>query len=115
MNRYGLKRTLANNRSVDLDDVYMVKSALQQGGFYESDHEQITPYPDEQLFQGIREFQRARDLKVDGLMRPDGPTENAMSDLLAASATYFCTICGAPHGGVFSPNVCWQCWNKGYR
>lgn len=31
------------------------------------------------------------------------------------SPVYTCSVCGAKHGGVYSPNVCHNCYNKGYR
>lgn len=37
---------------------------------------------DSDLFAGIKKFQRDNGLKVDGLMRPGGPTERALNDAL---------------------------------
>jgi len=31
----------------------------------------------------------------------------------ATSPTYRCTLCGAPHGGVYSPKVCFTCLTRG--
>lgn len=31
------------------------------------------------------------------------------------SPSYTCSVCGAKHGGVYSPHVCHNCYNKGYR
>ncbi|CBY80995.1 hypothetical protein [Haemophilus influenzae] len=33
----------------------------------------------------------------------------------ARSPVYTCSICGAKHGGVYSPSVCYNCYNKGLR
>nr|WP_262348854.1 hemocin structural protein [Avibacterium paragallinarum] len=33
----------------------------------------------------------------------------------ARSPVYTCSVCGAKHGGVYSPNVCHNCYNKGFR
>lgn len=75
----------------------------------------MTEYPDQQLFEAIRQFQRDNGLRVDGMMRPDGETERHILNQDEVAMTYWYSVCGAPHGGVYSPNICWQCWNKGYR
>lgn len=33
----------------------------------------------------------------------------------ARSYQYICTQCGAFHSGVYSPKVCYNCYNKGFR
>lgn len=33
----------------------------------------------------------------------------------ARAPVYTCSVCGAKHGGVYSPNVCYNCYNKGFR
>lgn len=75
----------------------------------------MTPYPDERLFEAIESFQKYQRLYVDGVMLPGGETEQSMSPMLDAALTYRCVHCAAPHGGVHSTKVCWQCWNKGLR
>jgi len=34
---------------------------------------------------------------------------------MAGSITYTCKVCGAPHGGVYHPDICHNCWAKGHR
>jgi hypothetical protein len=75
------------------------------------------------MFTGIRSFQKDNALKVDGFMRPEGPTEKAINTRLALagqsdrdeaerSPRYTCTACGAKHGGVYSPKLCADCFLK---
>ena len=33
----------------------------------------------------------------------------------ARSPVYTCSVCRAKHGGVYSPRVCYNCYNKGFR
>ena len=113
--RYKLKSPVGMNHDTDPDDVWVIKKTLNLNGFYDEPNQGMTPFPDEALFSGIKRFQRQFGLTVDGLMNPDGETERHMQQHLAAMPTYRCVYCGAPHGGVYSPNVCWQCWSKGLR
>lgn len=71
-----LNQILAANSDADADDVRRVKTALEKTGHYETPDYGITPYPDTGLFDAIKNFQRdTGDLKVDGIMKPGGPTE----------------------------------------
>lgn len=49
--------------------------------------------------------------------RPNILSENKLSTTKggASSYQYICTQCGAFHGGVYSPKVCYNCYNKGFR
>jgi len=107
--KYKLKSTLGRSYNVDPNDVLTVKKALNDLGYYEEPEWGITPYPDNDLFKGIEGFQKDYKLKVDGLMKPNGPTEK---ELAAQSHRYVCTKCTAFHGGVFSPYFCSDCYTK---
>lgn len=74
-----LKQTIGGSYSVDPDDVINTKRALTSLGFYKVPDYGITPYPDDQMFEGIKGFQRANGLEVDGIINPEGETETAMS------------------------------------
>ncbi|MEO5337229.1 MAG: peptidoglycan-binding protein [Magnetospirillum sp. WYHS-4] len=74
-----LKSTLGRPYNVSLDDVVPVKRVLQGLGYYAIPSYGITPYPDEPLFQGIERFQRDNNLRVDGIMKPGGPTESTLN------------------------------------
>lgn len=112
---YRLKNTLGLTYNVNPEDVWVTKHNLKRRGYYAEPRDGMTEYPDQQLFDAIKTYQRDNRLRVDGIMKPDGETErHLLDDDDGAAVTYWCTVCGAPHGGVYSPHICWQCWNKGY-
>jgi hypothetical protein len=41
-------------------------------------------------------------------------SEQEMKETEGSSFIYRCVTCGAPHGGVYSPYHCYNCWSKGY-
>jgi len=63
-------------------DVLDVKRALNRMGFYDVPDYGMTPHADRTMFDGIRRFQRANGLRVDGVMRRGHATERAMNDAL---------------------------------
>ena len=63
-------------------DVLNVKRALNRMGFYDVPDYGMTPHADRTMFDGIRRFQRANGLRVDGVMRRGHATERAMNDAL---------------------------------
>ena len=63
-------------------DVLNVKLALNRMGFYDVPDYGMTPYADRTMFDGIRRFQRANGLRVDGVMQRGHATERAMNDAL---------------------------------
>ena len=65
------------------DDIRQTKQALHDLGFYQMPAHGITDFTDDEMFEGIAAFQRARKLRVDGTMIPDGQTERAISNELA--------------------------------
>lgn len=126
MSWFSLKKAMGTNYVVDPGDIVNTKKALNQLGYYNvPPHRGIDDWTDDAMFDGIRKFQKDNGLKVDALMRPGGPTETSIRSQLASqpddkteppgAATYRCSACGAWHGGVYSPNVCWQCYGKGLR
>ncbi len=60
-------------------DVLNVKRALNRMGFYDVPDYGMTPHADRTMFDGIRRFQRASGLRVDGVMRRGHATERAMN------------------------------------
>lgn len=114
-NPYRLKSALGASYNTDPEDVWVTKRNLRTKGYYAEPAHGMTEFPDEQLIDAIKGFQRDNDLRVDGVMKPDGETERQLLKDKDVAMTYWCTVCGAPHAGVYSPNICWQCWNKGYR
>jgi peptidoglycan hydrolase-like protein with peptidoglycan-binding domain len=71
---YRTNETLARNVSVDMDDTLKTKKALQHLGYYETPSYGMTRYTDNHMFDAIEKFQKDHDLKVDGVIEPDGET-----------------------------------------
>ncbi|MBI5162757.1 MAG: peptidoglycan-binding protein [Magnetospirillum sp.] len=121
-----LTSPIGTNYRTDPADLMSTKRALNVLGYYDIPPERgIDDWADGAMFEGIRQFQKANGLKIDGFMRPEGPTVKAMNQQLAAggvgfggdddverSPRYTCVVCGAKHGGVFSPTICADCIKK---
>ena len=75
---FTLKRVVSQARARPAD-VLNVKRALNHMGFYDVPDYGMTPYADRTMFDGIRRFQRANGLRVDGVMRRGHATERAMN------------------------------------
>ncbi len=73
-----LNKTLARDSRADPQDVLDVKEFLQNAKFYKVPSYGLTPYPDEHLFEAIKNYQINKRLKVDGVMNIDGETQNQM-------------------------------------
>ncbi|MBC7951845.1 MAG: peptidoglycan-binding protein [Rhodospirillaceae bacterium] len=81
MSWFNLKQTMGTNYTVDPGDIINTKKALNQIGYYDvPPHRGIDDWTDDAMFNGIRSFQKDKGLKVDGLMRPGGPTETAINN-----------------------------------
>ena len=108
------KPVRANDSSVQEQDIFNVKTALNGLGYYDEPKYGFTVYPDRQMFDSIKSFQGDNDLKVDGVMNPDGETIQEMNKQLKISARTprsWCTVCGGPHGGS-KGDVCPDCDSK---
>ncbi|HTH17142.1 MAG TPA: peptidoglycan-binding domain-containing protein [Magnetospirillum sp.] len=80
MAAFSLRVPLGTNYRADPDDIMDTKRALNQLGYYAIPaHRGIDDWTDDQMFDGIRRFQQANRLKVDGFMRPGGETERAIN------------------------------------
>lgn len=112
---YLLKQTLGSSYDTNPDDVWITKHNLQKAGFYQQPEHGMTEFPDNQLIDAVKQYQSENGLRIDGVMKPGGETERHMLDNYETAMAYWCKICQGPHGGVYSPNICWQCWGKGYR
>lgn len=109
---YSLKKTVRAGKPADEDDIWMLKQALREEGYYAEPVGGMTAEPDANLFDAIRDFQNANGLTEDGIINPGGETERRMAPLLAASPTYWCKICGGPHGGSKSTLICRTCLTR---
>lgn len=84
MSWFSLNKAVGSNYTVDPGDIVNTKTALNQLGYYDvPPHHGIDDWTDDSMFNGIKAFQKDKGLKVDGFMRPGGPTEAAISHLLA--------------------------------
>lgn len=84
---FSLRGPVDSAASVREQDTLQTKLALQALGHYKAPSYGITPYPDKPMFNGIKSFQRANKLHVDGVMKPDGETERMMNFQLSTGAT----------------------------
>lgn len=83
---FRLNGTVRPDASVDLDDTLRTKSALERLGYYERPDWGLTPWVDSRMMEGIRGFQRDHDLRIDGVIEPDGETARALDDRLRRPA-----------------------------
>ncbi|MGJ3260417.1 MAG: peptidoglycan-binding domain-containing protein [Rhodospirillales bacterium] len=67
------------------DDTLQTKAVLKALGHYKTPEYGMTPYPDEPLFDGIKAYQEANNLKVDGVMKPGGETEKSINERVEAA------------------------------
>jgi len=75
-------KPLAANASAAPLDVVKMKSALGALGHYEAPEWGVSQFPDVALFDAIKAFQKSQGLKVDGMIKPDGETEAALSQAM---------------------------------
>ena len=66
---FNLNQTLASNSAADPDDTLNTKRALGSLGYYEAPSFGMTEYPDEELFNGIKTFQKDNGLTKDGVIK----------------------------------------------
>ena len=78
-----LKNTIGRNYSVGEYDTLTMKNILKKLGHYKTPDYGMTPFPDEPMFEGIRGFQKAKGLVVDGVVAPQGPTARALGEALS--------------------------------
>lgn len=83
---FALRHSIGPDSSMDLDDVLATKNALNRLGVMPVPSYGLTPYPDHAMLDGVRTFQRQHGLRVDGVMRPDGPTAARLGQELEVQA-----------------------------
>src|ERR1044071_297407 len=81
-----LRRPLGETSAADPADVLSTKTAFNWLGYYDVPPYGLTPYPDQVLFDGIRDYQKDNALNVDGYMLPGGETERSVNSALAAGS-----------------------------
>ena len=80
---FNVRKILSRSVNADPDDVLKLKSTLSGLGHYRVPKWGITPYPDQDLFKGVENFQKKNKLKVDGVLKVGGPTERKLNKTLA--------------------------------
>ncbi|MBL6934027.1 MAG: peptidoglycan-binding protein [Alphaproteobacteria bacterium] len=81
---FSLNDTIGSSYATDPDDVLRTKKGLNRLGFYAVPKEYgMTPWPDEDLFESLKSFQRDNGLAVDGIMKPGGPTQSLLERRLS--------------------------------
>ncbi|MDV7341519.1 hypothetical protein RYZ26_18075 [Terasakiella sp. A23] len=81
-NMFRVGKTISQDANTDPNDVLNTKNALAQTGDYQIPDFGITDVPDMGMIDGLKSFQQKHDLKVDGVMKPGGPTESTIADVL---------------------------------
>lgn len=79
---FRVKKTIGSSWNVDEDDVVKTKTALKKTGDYKAPDWGVTGYPDQDMFDGLKSFQKREGLQVDGVMKPGGPTETRLRQKL---------------------------------
>ncbi|WP_417783831.1 hypothetical protein [Terasakiella pusilla] len=82
-NLFSIGKTISQNSNTDPNDVLNTKNALAQTGDYQVPDFGITDIPDMGMIDGLKKFQQKNSLKVDGVMKPGGPTESKIGETLA--------------------------------
>lgn len=77
-----LREPIGPSHDVDPVDVVVTKRSLSRLGYFDDTKYGLTPFPDKQLFKGIRSFQRDKKLTADGVIKPEGPTAQEISSAL---------------------------------
>lgn len=84
MSRFKLRKTISQSANADPNDLVSAKQALSALGYYPAPADGVYgDWADRNLFNGIQRFQQRNGLRVDGVMKPNGPTENAVNNVLS--------------------------------
>ncbi len=76
---FRVKRTIGSSYSTEEDDILKTKSALMRTGDYKPPQWGLTGITDDDMFAGLKKFQKREGLAVDGIMKPGGPTERRLN------------------------------------
>jgi hypothetical protein len=80
---FRLKKPIGEEFNMDLDDTLNTKNALADVGHMDVPDYGIDEFPDRPMLDGVKSFQREQGLKVDGVMKPDGPTIERLNQVMA--------------------------------
>lgn len=79
---FELNDTIERNANTEEKDTANVKMALTSLGYYDDTETGLSPYADDSFFHSVKDFQKDNDLKVDGIVKPKGPTEEKIKEKL---------------------------------
>lgn len=82
-NIFNLNKDVATSSAVAEEDMIPLKTYLKKFGAYDAPSYGMTEYPDNELFEGIKTYQRKNNLTVDGTMKKDGETITSMDKELS--------------------------------
>lgn len=74
MSIFNLNKDVATFSAVAEEDMIPLKTYLKKFGAYDTPSYGMTWYPDNELFEGIKTYQRKNNLTVDGTMKREGET-----------------------------------------
>jgi len=83
MSIFALSGSIDPDTSMDEGDVFNTKTALNTLGHFKPPKHGLTRFPDQPMIDGVKSFQRANELRVDGVMKPGGPTAERVDQRLA--------------------------------
>lgn len=86
INPLRIKKPIGYGYSLEAEDVLNAKTTLSNLGYYKAPKSGVTPWPDTPMFDGIEAYQKKNKLKVDGLIRPGGPTEKSLNRKLGGNS-----------------------------
>lgn len=78
-----LNKDVSRHNSVSEEDMIPLKTKLSHFGAYTIPKYGMTEYPDDELFEGIKRYQRKNGLTIDGVMKKNGETLSSMNNELA--------------------------------
>lgn len=81
------KEVSQTTADIEPDDVLSIKQKLKELGYYKELEWGMTKFGDNEMFDGIRKFQTDNKLKIDGVMKPAGETQNAVNSALKESVS----------------------------
>lgn len=76
---FQIKNKISRNNHVIAKDTSDLKFALTSLGYYDDTETGFSPYADDELFKSVQAFQEDKKLKIDGILNPNGETQNAIS------------------------------------
>lgn len=82
-NIFNLNKDVVTSSAVAEEDMIPLKTYLKKFGAYDTPSYGMTEYPDDQLFEGIKTYQRKNNLTVDGTMKREGETIASMNKELS--------------------------------